>query len=136
MALAFPADDTLGTVYLIHFSAPTSAGHQHYLGWSADVNERFARHRAGCGAEETRKAVAQGLRLTLAQTWRGTPAQERRIKEERRAVERGYACLCPFCDVDDDLAGELTRGLGPPTMRLIRTPATPPPPDTRSGSHK
>ena len=71
MAFPFPADDAVGAIYLIHFSAPTTARRQHYLGWSADVNERFARHKAGCGAEETRKAVSQGIRLTLAQTWRG-----------------------------------------------------------------
>jgi predicted GIY-YIG superfamily endonuclease len=135
MAFSFPADDAVGTIYLIHFSAPTTARRQHYLGWSADVNERFARHRAGCGAEETRKAVSQGLRLTLAQTWRGTPAQERRIKEERRAVGRGFACLCPFCELHDDLAAELTRGLGPPTMRLIRPTIEQPDGRTPKGPH-
>jgi predicted GIY-YIG superfamily endonuclease len=77
-------DDAPGTIYLIHFSLRTKAGHQHYLGWSANVEKRFARHRAGHGAEETRKAVAEGLKLILAQTWTGTLLQERRIKEERR----------------------------------------------------
>jgi predicted GIY-YIG superfamily endonuclease len=115
----FPADNRVGTIYLIHFSDPTAAGRQHYLGWSADVAKRFARHRAGRGAEQTRIAVSEGLKLTLAQTWRGTPAHERRMKDERRCVRRGFACICPFCEAHDSLAAELVRGLGPPTLRLL-----------------
>lgn len=110
----------IGTIYLIHFSAPTRDGRQHYLGWSSDVGKRFARHRAGNGAHQTRQAVAEGLKLTLAQTWRGTPLQERRIKQERRRVRRGFACLCPCCARDDALAAELVRDLGPPTLRIQR----------------
>jgi predicted GIY-YIG superfamily endonuclease len=118
MANPYPADDQLGTIYLVHFSSRTKAGRQHYLGWSADVEKRFARHRAGHGAEETQKAVAEGLKLTLAQTWSGTPLQERRIKEERRQVGRGFACLCPFCGTHDDLAAGLVRGMGPATLKI------------------
>lgn len=120
----YPADDAPGTIYLIHFSSPTKEGHQHYLGWSADVEKRFARHRAGRGAEETRKAIAEGLKLTLAQTWRGTPRQERRIKEERRRVRRGFACLCPVCGTHDDLAAELVRGMGPASLQIRRADET------------
>lgn len=114
------SEERVGTIYLIHFSAPTKARRQqHYLGWTRDVEKRLARHRAGAGAELTRRAVAEGLRLTLAQTWRGTPAQERRMKEERRRVRRGFACLCPFCKADDALAAELVRGLGAPTLKIL-----------------
>jgi predicted GIY-YIG superfamily endonuclease len=120
MASLFPADDAIGTIYLIHFSGPTTDGRQHYLGWSSNVGKRFAQHQAGAGAHQTQRAVAEGLKLTLAQTWKGTPAQERRIKQERRHVRRGFACLCPFCDRDDALASELIRGLGPPTLRIRR----------------
>lgn len=116
----YPADDARGTIYLIHFSARTMDGHQHYLGWSANVERRFARHRSGRAAQETRRAVSEGLKLTLAQTWSGTPAQERRIKEERRRVRRGFGCLCPFCAAHDDLAAWLVRGLGAPTLKLRR----------------
>jgi predicted GIY-YIG superfamily endonuclease len=118
MAASFPFQDTIGTVYLIHYSAPTAAGHQHYLGWTADIGRRFAQHKSGFGAAETRRALSEGLKLTLAQTWRGTPSQERHIKEERRRVRRGFACLCPFCDVHDEAAAELVRGLGAPTLRV------------------
>jgi hypothetical protein len=93
------------------------------LGWSADVCKRFAQHKSARGAVETRKAIAEGLKLTLAQTWRGTPADERRIKEERRRVRRGFASLCPFCEVEDKLAADLVRGMGPPTLRVAQPPA-------------
>ena len=108
----------LGTVYLLHFSGRTAAGHQHYLGWTQDLSKRLASHRAGRGAQETKKAVAQGLKLKLGQQWRGTPADERRIKNERRAVKRGYGCLCAYCQTDDDQAVELLRGMGPPELRI------------------
>jgi hypothetical protein len=72
---------------------------------------------------ETRKAIAEGLKLTLAQTWRGTPADERRIKEERRRVRRGFASLCPFCEVEDELAEALVQGMGRPTLRVVKRPA-------------
>lgn len=121
MAWRGPPDDSEGFVYLIHFSERTTAGRQHYLGWSADVQARFARHRAGIGAQQTRKAVAEGLKLTLAQTWRGTPADERRMKQQRRRSKRGFACLCPFCDEQDDSASDLLVGLGAPTLRVTRS---------------
>lgn len=112
--------ETQGTVYLIHFSGRTAVGHRHYLGWTTDVAKRFARHRAGRGAQETKKAVAEGLTLTLAQTWKGTLADERRIKEERKRVRRGYGCICPFCDDDDRLAADLVRGMGKPSLRVLQ----------------
>jgi predicted GIY-YIG superfamily endonuclease len=129
MAWRGPPDDCVGFVYLIHFSGRTQQGHQHYLGWSGDVYQRFARHKSGRGATETRKAVTEGLRLTLAQTWRGTPADERRIKAERRRVGRGFASLCPFCEVEDERADDLVCGMGPPTLRVLRPPAEDAPPD-------
>lgn len=112
------ADRYVGTVYLLHFSGPTAAGHQHYLGWTTDLPKRLARHRAGRGAEETKKAVQEGLKLKLAQSWRGTLADERRIKDERKTVKRSFGCLCPYCQTADDLAADLVRGLGPPELRV------------------
>ncbi len=108
----------LGTVYLLHFSDRTAAGHQHYLGWTTDLPKRLARHRAGRGAEETKKAIDEGLKLKLAQSWRGTLADERRVKDERKAVKRSFGCLCPYCQTGDDLAADLVRGLGPPELRV------------------
>lgn len=68
-----PDPDARATVYLVHFSGLTSQNRQHYLCWSADVGRRFARHTSGRGAYETRKAVAEGLKVMLTQTWSGTP---------------------------------------------------------------
>ncbi len=107
-----------GTVYLLHYSGRTAAGHQHYLGWTTNLTRRLARHRAGLGARETKKAVEEGLKLKLAQSWRGTLADERRIKEERKAVKRGLGCLCPYCRTDEEEAAELLRGMGPPELRV------------------
>src|SRR5664279_1780315 len=70
-----------GTVYLLHYSSRTRAGRQHYLGWTGDIERRVAQHRAGRGGRETSKAVAEGLKLALAQTWKGTPALEERLKD-------------------------------------------------------
>jgi predicted GIY-YIG superfamily endonuclease len=118
MASPQPTKRQLGTVYLLHFSGRTATGHQHYLGWTTDIPKRLARHRAGRGAEETKKAVEEGLKLKLAQSWRGTLTDERRIKDERKAVKRGFGCLCPYCETDDDRAADLLRGMGPPELRV------------------
>jgi predicted GIY-YIG superfamily endonuclease len=118
-----PADARVGTVYLLHFSGRTAAGRQHYLGWTTDLAKRLARHQAGRGAAQTRKAVEEGLKLKLAQAWRGTPGDERRIKEERRRVEESFACLCPYCEAEDEAAADLVRGMGPPQLRVLRLPA-------------
>ncbi len=86
-----PAPDARGTVYLVHFSDRTSENQQHYLGWSADVGRRFVQHASGRGAHETRKALAEGLKIMLAQTWSGTPDLERRIKLWSRCGAKGFA---------------------------------------------
>jgi predicted GIY-YIG superfamily endonuclease len=107
-----------GTVYLVHFSGLTSQNRQHYLGWSADVGRRFAQHASGRGAQETRKAIAEGLKIMLAQTWKGTPDLERRIKLWSRCGAKGFAGLCPYCDRGTELPEALARELGPPTYTV------------------
>src|ERR1700677_4953036 len=107
-----------GTVYLVHFSGRTSQHRQHYLGWSADVGRRFAQHSSGRGAHETRKALAEGLKVMLAQTWSGTPDVERRIKLWSRSGAKGFAGLCPYCDRGTELPEALARELGPPTYTV------------------
>lgn len=115
---AYPPEDALGTIYLIHFSARTSQERQHYLGWSSDIEKRFAQHRSGHGSRETRKAVAEGLRLTLAQTWTGTPLLERRIKAWSRRGRKGFSGICPLCPGEEALTPDIVRGLGAPTLRI------------------
>jgi predicted GIY-YIG superfamily endonuclease len=113
-----PDPDARGTVYLVHFSDRTSENRQHYLGWSADVGRRFAQHASGRGAHETRKALAEGLKIMLAQTWSGTPDLERRIKLWSRCGAKGFAGLCPYCDTGTKLPEALARELGPPTYTV------------------
>jgi predicted GIY-YIG superfamily endonuclease len=115
---SYPADDALGTIYLLHYSGRTKQRHQHYLGWSSDVERRYAQHRSGRGSGETKKAVAEGLKITMAQTWKGTPLLERRLKEWSRKGWKGFAGICPFCQKEDALPSDLASALGPPSLRV------------------
>ncbi len=117
----YPPPDAMGTIYLLHFSARTTAGRQHYLGWTRDLARRYSQHRSGTGCRETSKPVAEGLRLTAAQTWKGTPLLERRLKEWSRGGRKGFAGICPMCGGDAAvLPDALARELGAPSMRPIR----------------
>jgi predicted GIY-YIG superfamily endonuclease len=115
---SYPADDALGTIYLLHYSGRTKQRHQHYLGWSSDVERRYAQHRSGQGAGDTKKAVAEGLKLTMAQTWKGTPLLELRLKEWSREGRKGFAGICPFCPKEDALPPQLADALGPSSLRV------------------
>jgi predicted GIY-YIG superfamily endonuclease len=125
-ANGFPAPNAPGCVYLVHFSGPTKQGHQHYLGFSSDLERRYEQHRSGCGANETKKALAEGLKLTVAQTWRGTPTLERRLKEWSRQGRKGFSGICPLCPGADKLPPELARDLGKPSLRIRRIEAADP----------
>ena len=119
----FPDPSTPGTIYLLHFSGKTSQGRQHYLGWSRNPDIRLRQHRAGAGARETRKAVAEGLKLTQAQTWKGTPLLERRLKEWSRQGRKGFSGMCPFCSGEATLPADLARELGEPSLMRYRESA-------------
>ena len=69
---------------------------------------------------ETRKAIAEGLKLTVAQTWKGTPLLEKRLKEWSRRGRKGFAGICPLCSREDDLP-PVSRELGKPSMRVYRS---------------
>jgi predicted GIY-YIG superfamily endonuclease len=114
----YPADDAPGTIYLLHFSGRTKQGRQHYLGFSSDLERRYRQHRYGWGAEETKKAIAEGLKLTVAQTWKGTPLLEGRLKEWSRDGRKGFAGICPFCPKEDVLPPDLAGALGTPSLRI------------------
>ena len=101
-----------------NYSERTVENRQHYLGFSSDLQRRYGQHRSGWGANETRKTIAEGLTLTVAQTWKGTPALERRLKEWSRDGRRGFYRICPLCPRQDDLPPDLTRALGSPSMRV------------------
>jgi predicted GIY-YIG superfamily endonuclease len=115
---SFPPDHAPGTIYLLHFSGRTEQGRQHYLGWSADIERRYAQHRSGWGSGETKKAMAEGLKITQAQTWKGTPLLERRLKEWSREGCKGFSGICPFCPREDILPSDLADALGPSSLRV------------------
>jgi predicted GIY-YIG superfamily endonuclease len=120
MPSRFPVPGAPGTIYLLHFSGRTKQGRQHYLGWARDANARLQRHRSGSGACDTRKAVAEGLTLTQAQTWVGTPDLEKRLKQWSRQGRKGFAGICPLCLGEATLPPSLARDLGEPSLRRYR----------------
>jgi predicted GIY-YIG superfamily endonuclease len=83
--------DVQGQVYLLHFEVPYRHA-QHYLGWTEDLPTRLKDHRRGRGARLMEVITAAGIRFTLARTWPGTRALERRLKNRG-----GHARLCPIC---------------------------------------
>jgi predicted GIY-YIG superfamily endonuclease len=82
-----------GTVYLLHFDQPYKHA-RHYLGWTADLDARLARHEAGTGARLLEVAHDAGIGWTLARTWEGGRARERQLKNQGGATRR-----CPLCGV-------------------------------------
>ena len=88
------------TVYLLHFSEPF--GHaRHYLGWAPDgaaaLRRRLAKHDRGAGSVLTAAATAAGITLTLARTWPGSRAEERRMKGRTPHGSKGHGYRCPVC---------------------------------------
>lgn len=83
--------DVAGTVYLLHFNQPY--GHApHYLGWTEHLEQRLARHHTGGGARLMAVITDAQITWRLAQTWEGTRAVERRLKNRG-----GHAWICPIC---------------------------------------
>jgi len=54
----------------------------------------------------------------MAQTWKGTPLLEGRLKEWSREGRKGFAGICPFCPKEDALPPDLVGALGPPSLRI------------------
>ncbi|MFB7722301.1 hypothetical protein [Nocardia sp. NPDC056100] len=82
-----------GTVYLLHFDRPYRHA-RHYTGWTSDLDNRLAEHRAGRGARLLEVLRDNGISWQLARTWEGTRARERQLKREGGASRR-----CPKCGV-------------------------------------
>ncbi len=78
-------------VYLLHFSAPYHHA-RHYLGSSADVGRRLARHRRGQGGRLIQVIIEAGLTFELVRTWPGGKTEERRLKDRHEGPR-----LCPIC---------------------------------------
>ncbi len=82
-----------GEVYLLHFDRPYRHA-THYTGWTEDLPARLAEHAAGRGARLIAVIQSAGIGWTLARTWPGTRAYERRLKRQGGASRR-----CPLCGV-------------------------------------
>lgn len=97
--------DTLGWVYLWHFSRPLGnpasprGQAQHYGGFAADedgdmleLERRAAQHLAGRGAKITRAAIANGIEISLVVAWRAPLSFEKQLKRRKDMPN-----LCPIC---------------------------------------
>lgn len=83
--------NTTGTVYLLHFSEHYKhAGH--YIGYTDNLDERLARHKAGNGARLIQVITEAGLTFVLARTWQGGHILERKLKQH------GATRICPICN--------------------------------------
>jgi hypothetical protein len=86
--------DTIGTVYLLHFSEPV--GHaEHYLGWALDHHARVDDHLCGKGSRLVAAAVRRGIHIELVRTW---PNVDRNF--ERRLKNGTHKARCPLCKPD------------------------------------
>jgi predicted GIY-YIG superfamily endonuclease len=82
--------DPAGTVYLLHFDRPF--GHaRHYIGWTRRLEKRLEHHRRGTGARLLALVREAGIGWTLARTWEGDRALEKRLSATS-GVPR-----CPIC---------------------------------------
>ncbi len=93
----------MGTVYLIHFdraigSKTNPRGRaQHYLGYtSRGIKKRMTEHQGGYGSRLMEVVALAGIGWTLARTWKGDRALERRLKSYHKARQ-----LCPVCRSKD-----------------------------------
>jgi predicted GIY-YIG superfamily endonuclease len=80
-----------GLVYLIHLD-PAYKHARHYTGWTANLDQRLAEHRAGAGARLLDVVQKAGGSWHLVRTWPGTRSLERAIKDMRAVPQ-----LCPEC---------------------------------------
>ena len=99
-----------GTVYLLHFDRPFKHA-KHYLGWTANLADRIARHRGekerdGRGSRLVEVAREAGIGFLIMRTWEGDRYLERRMKG------RGLGELCPKCCASASKRGTLRGVLG------------------------
>lgn len=81
-----------GTIYLLHFDRPYEHA-RHYIGFTeGPVEDRIALHLRGQGSPLVRAAVESGIEVSLAVTYQGTRAWERRFKRRKNTSH-----ICPVC---------------------------------------
>jgi len=82
----------LCTTTLLHYDRPLHHA-QHYLGFTDDLDARTARHLTGFGGRLPAVFSELGISLTIARTWDGDRALERKLKRRKNGRK-----LCPICE--------------------------------------
>src|SRR4051794_28925338 len=81
-----------GHVYVIHLA--TRLHHAgHYVGFTTDLVQRLAQHRAGNGDRLMEVIDEAGIEWKLVRVWAGDRGLERRLKRRKNTPRR----LCPVC---------------------------------------
>lgn len=107
-------ENTLGTVYLLHFDPPYKHS-GHYYGWTTDLNATVKRHYAGTsGAKMVTAAVRAGSKIIVARRWKDVPyAFVKKMRAGKNAIRRCPRCRAEgrYAQQDDRLEELLERSL-------------------------
>lgn len=114
----YKRENVLGVIYLLHFDQPYKHA-RHYLGWARRPADRLRHHANGTGARLTAVLREHGIGWTCVRRWRGTRADELRIKNGSHVPE-----YCPLCTPKVRIASgliEMRVGNAPRSSPLERT---------------
>lgn len=103
-----------GVIYLVHLDQPFHHA-KHYLGFVESdlgerLDERMERHRRGTGSKLLRAVAKAGIGWRVVRTWRGTRADERRMKNAKMTPR-----YCPICSASPTKIAYLEPG--PPGLQ-------------------
>ena len=90
-----------GIVYLLHFERCYRHA-RHYIGFTQNLEQRLAQHRAGRGSPLVAGAIAEGIDLQPAAIWEGNRHDERRLHRQKNTRAR----LCPLCIATEPAGGQ------------------------------
>src|ERR1044072_4230656 len=86
-------DNTKGYVYIIHLAKPLAGSKScHYVGFSKEPKKRLWHHRNNSGSHFLREANRQGIEYCMVVLFRGTKADERKLKNCKNTAR-----YCPCC---------------------------------------
>jgi hypothetical protein len=81
-----------GQIYLLHLQRSYRHA-RHYIGFTQNLEQRLAEHRAGRGSPLIAAAAADGIQFELAAVWPGDRNRERQLHNYKNTPRR----LCPLC---------------------------------------
>ena len=85
------------TVYLIHFDRKIShAGH--YLGYTANLQERIKLHRSGNGARLLRECKRLQIPWKVVRTWEFKDHDSANTFERKLKKWKNSPLICPLCN--------------------------------------